>query len=287
MNHMNGRVQDSITGRFLSGDPNIPDPRNTQDYNRYSYVDNNPLTLMDPSGFCASGSVSLTEVVVCGSTDDPLNGDGGSTGGGSPPLPPDAQKQLLEQDLEKSRETCPSIDVCRNESPPANPPDPPQPDSCPKDNPDCMPQKNQNQPSKFNPRLCALVGGIYCQDQPTPTLPCVGSFSFAGREADVAEGSIFVGAIVDSTLNSLDIGPMYEGALGGEGGAVGGAFTQSANAGTYGGFVFAGGSLSAGPLAGVQVGVYMGPHDFGIYFEGHRGPTAGGVGFGFTSCPTK
>jgi len=150
-----------------------------------------------------------------------------------------------------------------------------------------LPQKNQNQPSKFNPRLCALVGGIYCQDQPTPTLPCVGSFSFAGREADVAEGSIFVGAIVDSTLNSLDIGPMYEGALGGEGGAVGGAFTQSANAGTYGGFVFAGGSLSAGPLAGVQVGVYMGPHDFGIYFEGHRGPTAGGVGFGFTSCPTK
>ncbi len=48
---MNGRVQDAITGRFLSADPNIPDPTNAQDYNRYSYVDNNPLTMVDLSGF--------------------------------------------------------------------------------------------------------------------------------------------------------------------------------------------------------------------------------------------
>ena len=51
LNHMNGRVEDSTTGRFLSADPRIPDPTNTQDYNRYSYVDNNPLTYIDPSGF--------------------------------------------------------------------------------------------------------------------------------------------------------------------------------------------------------------------------------------------
>ncbi|MDR2215146.1 MAG: hypothetical protein LBE59_04815, partial [Nevskiaceae bacterium] len=36
--HMRGRVQDSITGRFLSPDPNIPDPGFTQSYNRYAYV---------------------------------------------------------------------------------------------------------------------------------------------------------------------------------------------------------------------------------------------------------
>lgn len=53
MNHMNGRAQDSITGRFLSADPHIPNPTNTQDYNRYSYADNNPLTLVDPTGFDA------------------------------------------------------------------------------------------------------------------------------------------------------------------------------------------------------------------------------------------
>jgi RHS repeat-associated protein len=51
LNHMNGRVQDAITGRFLSADPYIPDPSNTQDYNRYSYVDNNPLSFTDPTGF--------------------------------------------------------------------------------------------------------------------------------------------------------------------------------------------------------------------------------------------
>jgi RHS repeat-associated protein len=58
LNHMNGRVQDAITGRFLSADPNIPDPTDTQDYNRYSYVRNNPLTLVDPSGFDASNNCS-------------------------------------------------------------------------------------------------------------------------------------------------------------------------------------------------------------------------------------
>jgi tRNA(Leu) C34 or U34 (ribose-2'-O)-methylase TrmL len=52
LNHMNGRVQDAITGRFLSPDPTIPDPTGAQIYNRFSYVMNNPLTLVDPSGFC-------------------------------------------------------------------------------------------------------------------------------------------------------------------------------------------------------------------------------------------
>jgi RHS repeat-associated protein len=51
LNHVNGRVEDSMIGRFLSADPYIPDPTNTQSYNRYSYVNNNPLTLVDPTGF--------------------------------------------------------------------------------------------------------------------------------------------------------------------------------------------------------------------------------------------
>jgi RHS repeat-associated protein len=51
LNHMNGRVQDAILGRFLSPDPHIPDPGDAQSYNRYSYVLNNPLTRIDPSGF--------------------------------------------------------------------------------------------------------------------------------------------------------------------------------------------------------------------------------------------
>ncbi|OIR25422.1 hypothetical protein BGC33_06485 [Bathymodiolus thermophilus thioautotrophic gill symbiont] len=49
--HMNGRVYDPSIGRFLSADPNIQSPYNTQSYDRYSYVLNNPLKYTDPSGF--------------------------------------------------------------------------------------------------------------------------------------------------------------------------------------------------------------------------------------------
>jgi hypothetical protein len=48
---MNGRVQDPVLGRFISADPYIQAPFNTQSHNRYSYVWNNPATLVDPSGF--------------------------------------------------------------------------------------------------------------------------------------------------------------------------------------------------------------------------------------------
>jgi RHS repeat-associated protein len=53
LNHMNGRVQDAITGRFISPDPYLQDPELTQTYNRYAYVNNNPLTFTDPTGFDA------------------------------------------------------------------------------------------------------------------------------------------------------------------------------------------------------------------------------------------
>jgi RHS repeat-associated protein len=49
--HMNGRVYDPTLGRFLSADPNMQFPKNMQNYNRYSYVVNNPLSYTDPSGF--------------------------------------------------------------------------------------------------------------------------------------------------------------------------------------------------------------------------------------------
>jgi RHS repeat-associated protein len=49
--HMKGRVYDPLLGRFLSPDPFIQAPKNIQNYNRYSYVLNSPLSLSDPSGF--------------------------------------------------------------------------------------------------------------------------------------------------------------------------------------------------------------------------------------------
>jgi RHS repeat-associated protein len=49
--HMNGRVYDPVIGRFLSADPIVQAPTFSQSLNRYSYVLNNPLSLVDPSGF--------------------------------------------------------------------------------------------------------------------------------------------------------------------------------------------------------------------------------------------
>ncbi|MCF1459083.1 MAG: hypothetical protein LPH21_16540 [Shewanella sp.] len=49
--HMNGRIYDPTIGRFLQADPHIQDPGNTQSFNRYAYVLNNPMSYTDPSGF--------------------------------------------------------------------------------------------------------------------------------------------------------------------------------------------------------------------------------------------
>lgn len=48
--HMNGRLYDPLLRRFLNADENIQDPNNTQNYNKYSYVLNNPMMYNDPSG---------------------------------------------------------------------------------------------------------------------------------------------------------------------------------------------------------------------------------------------
>lgn len=47
---MNGRIYDPDTARFLSPDPYLQAPANFQNYNRYSYVLNNPVSMTDPSG---------------------------------------------------------------------------------------------------------------------------------------------------------------------------------------------------------------------------------------------
>ncbi|MFC3122944.1 RHS repeat-associated core domain-containing protein [Agaribacter flavus] len=48
---MNGRIYDPTLGRFLQADPHVQAPSNSQSYNRYSYVLNNPLSYTDPSGY--------------------------------------------------------------------------------------------------------------------------------------------------------------------------------------------------------------------------------------------
>jgi len=61
---MNGRIYDPKLGRMLSPDPVTQAPEIGQNYNRYTYANNNPLKYTDPSGF-------YTELVEAG-------GNGGS-----------------------------------------------------------------------------------------------------------------------------------------------------------------------------------------------------------------
>ena len=82
--NFNARVYDPTLGRFTSPDPFVPDPLRSQSFNRFSYVENMPLSMIDPSGY-------IETVVVTGertpqqqpqqSTDAPPVIGGGNVGG--------------------------------------------------------------------------------------------------------------------------------------------------------------------------------------------------------------
>lgn len=65
--HMNGRAYDPRLGRFLSVDPIIQFPTNSQSLNPYSYILNNPLAGRDPTGY-QSCSETKTEGAEVGDT---------------------------------------------------------------------------------------------------------------------------------------------------------------------------------------------------------------------------
>ncbi|MCY7297525.1 RHS repeat domain-containing protein, partial [Alteromonas sp. a30] len=76
--HMNGRVYDYNVGRFMSVDPVIQSPTNTQSVNPYSYIMNNPMSGIDPSGYCSTSDEVQTcfEGIENGETKDITNADG-------------------------------------------------------------------------------------------------------------------------------------------------------------------------------------------------------------------
>ena len=55
---MNGRAYDYNLGRFLSVDPYIQEPGNSQSMNPYSYIMNNPLAGVDPTGYTSEEEVT-------------------------------------------------------------------------------------------------------------------------------------------------------------------------------------------------------------------------------------
>lgn len=57
----NARYYDPALGRFTQADTIVPEPVNLQSLNRFSYVLNNPLKYIDPSGYCgvdADGNIT-------------------------------------------------------------------------------------------------------------------------------------------------------------------------------------------------------------------------------------
>ncbi|HEY4080833.1 MAG TPA: RHS repeat-associated core domain-containing protein [Burkholderiaceae bacterium] len=67
--NMNGRIFDPALGMFMQVDPMLQDPYNLQNYDRYAYCYNRPLSCTDPSGL-------LDTVVVTGKrTDAPSTPD--------------------------------------------------------------------------------------------------------------------------------------------------------------------------------------------------------------------
>ncbi|GIQ58086.1 hypothetical protein Flavo103_12220 [Flavobacterium collinsii] len=64
--HMNGRLYEPLQRRFLNADENIQDPFNTQCYNKYGYVTNNPLLFNDPSGEIFGLGEGILSAVIIG-----------------------------------------------------------------------------------------------------------------------------------------------------------------------------------------------------------------------------
>jgi len=50
--YMNARYYLPEVGRFISADTIVPEPKDPQSYNRYSYANNSPLNFTDPTGHC-------------------------------------------------------------------------------------------------------------------------------------------------------------------------------------------------------------------------------------------
>lgn len=111
--HMNGRVQDPILGRFLSADPFIPDPGSTQSYNRYSYVRNNPLSFVDPSGFTEIGLPNITRgpgiTIGGGSGGDGYHIDCRGNGNACQSI----YRQMVDDDIRRAMATAGAFEAAR------------------------------------------------------------------------------------------------------------------------------------------------------------------------------
>jgi RHS repeat-associated protein len=66
--YMQGRYYDPASGHFLSVDPVAPESGNTFNFNRYDYVNNNPINHIDPNGKCLEDGCIGEAAIACAAT---------------------------------------------------------------------------------------------------------------------------------------------------------------------------------------------------------------------------
>jgi hypothetical protein len=123
---MNGRVYDYRLGRFLSVDPIISNPLSSQSINPYSYIGNNPLSGVDPTGYesnCVmttgshicnapqSVSFAAQEQAATGSARLGLNYNGSQSQSAVTPNVPHDQVESPTQDGSKAKDDAATIPV--------------------------------------------------------------------------------------------------------------------------------------------------------------------------------
>ncbi|MBP7146125.1 MAG: hypothetical protein KBD01_01160 [Acidobacteria bacterium] len=113
LDSMQARFHDSTLASFLSVDPGPARPASPQSWNRYAYVLNNPLTLVDPSGMvpraagsggARSSSVAVPVYQVDGTGGLPQNVEDPHDKPTPPPPPPPPTADVSVSDLPLSRE---------------------------------------------------------------------------------------------------------------------------------------------------------------------------------------
>ncbi|MFO0755161.1 MAG: FG-GAP-like repeat-containing protein [Byssovorax sp.] len=102
--NMKGRIFDPKLGRFLTTDPLILSPLSGQAWNPYSYVMNNPLSLVDPSGFDSEEPRPRTGWI---SVESPTH----VTVHGTPRPPPPPPQPKPDPDPEQLRAAVPPVDT--------------------------------------------------------------------------------------------------------------------------------------------------------------------------------
>jgi RHS repeat-associated protein len=269
LDYFGARYYGSTGGRFMTPDPGwmfATKISNPQSLNLYAYVQNLPLTSVDPNGYESFSSACMNEIA-----DGNRNFDGPGCAGFFSNKRTSSPHSSELVDSEANYLTSPGgpgyqvsgghffWEWYRGDDSPSS-------------------------ANNLNEILTRIdEGPIDSMNGGGGSVPriCGGTFSFAGVEGDAAEGGMFAGAIHEhDSVDGNSTGSLVEAWGGGEVGLLGAGKITSPNDKSLfqGGLGFLGAGINAGPLAGVQIGSAGGRGWGGLYAEGHFGHLAWGVG---------